>query len=187
MSDHDELRERRIGGERIYDGKILTLDRDRVRLPDGSESVREVVRHPGAVVMLPVHQDGSVALVRQHRYPTGEVLLELPAGKLDVPGEPPEECARRELAEETGLAAGRLEPLGSFFTSPGFCDEILYAYLATDLCAAGEETTPDSDEHLAPETVRGADLRRLVADGTIRDAKTLATLLLAAVHGRLQL
>jgi len=172
--------ETRIDGETVYDGRIVRLEVDRVRLPSGGESVREVVRHAGAVVVLPVHDDGTVVLLRQFRYPTGEVLLEAPAGKLDVAGESAEACARRELTEETGLEAGTMRPLGSFYTSPGFSDEILHCFAATGLGAADEP--PESEPEIL-EVVRlsATELEDAIRSGSIRDAKTLAVLLLGRV------
>ncbi len=174
MAEH----ETRIDGTTVYDGRILRLEVDRVRLADGAESVREVVRHAGAVVVLPVHDDGTMVLLRQFRYPTGEVLLEAPAGKLDVEGESAEDCARRELVEETGLEAGMMRPLGSFYTSPGFSDEILHCFAATGLRTSGG---PRMAEPEILEVVRcsPAGLDDAIREGRIRDAKTLAILLLA--------
>ena len=132
MGRDDRLLEKKIGGECVYQGRILDLEVDRVQLPSGGEALREVIRHKGAVVVLPLHEDRSIELVRQYRYPMGEVLLELPAGKLD-PGEDPVECAGRELAEETGWRPVEIHELGSFFTTPGFSDEVLHAFIATPL------------------------------------------------------
>lgn len=175
-------RETRIDGRTVYDGRILRLEVDRVRLASGEESVREVVRHNGAVVVLPVADDGSVVLVRQFRYPTGQQLLEAPAGKLDVAGESPHDCAVRELAEETGLAAGSLRFLGEFYTGPGFTDELLRCYLATDLRPVAG--TPFDDDEI-DEVVRltPAELEAAIRTNRIRDAKTLAAVLLARTVG----
>ena len=117
MGRDDRLVEKKIDGKSIYQGNILDLEVDRVLLPSGSEASREVVRHKGAVVVLPLHEDRKIEFVRQYRYPMGEILLELPAGKLD-PGEEPVECAARELAEETGWKPTEIHELGSFFTTP---------------------------------------------------------------------
>lgn len=166
-----------------FSGKLVTVEVHRVRLASGQQAVREVVRHPGAVVIVPVLGDGRVVLVRQFRFAAGEVLLELPAGTLHA-GESPRECARRELAEETGYL-GDLTPLGQFFSAPGFCDETLFCFFAR--CTARGPTQLDQDEAvevvpLAPEAVALA-----VKTGQIRDAKTLAGLFLAQLHGLLQL
>ena len=112
MAD-EHLLERKLNGRRIYEGKLLVLDVDEVEMPGGERAIREVIRHPGAAVMLPLLPDGRILMVRQHRYAAGEVLLELPAGKLDA-GEDPETCARRELIEETGYQASQAVRLGSF-------------------------------------------------------------------------
>ncbi len=174
MSDH--LRERRIAGSRVYTGKILDLEVDRVVLPNGHETVREVVRHRGAVVILPLLGDGDIIFVRQFRYPVGTVLLELPAGKLD-PGEPPEACARRELEEETRYGAGRLRLLGAFFTTPGFTDERITAFLAEDLVPR-RDAEPDEDEFLDVVRIPSEQALEMAREGRLDDAKTLATLFL---------
>ena len=170
------LVEKRIDGQQVYSGKILNLEVDRVRLPNGHVTVREVVRHPGAAVVVPVLPDGRVVLVRQYRYPAGRVLLELPAGKLDA-GEDPARCAQRELGEEIGMSPGRLTPLGRFFTTPGFSDEVLYMFLAEDLTAL-EGASPDDDEFLEVSIVARDELMEMARGGRIDDAKTLAGLFL---------
>ncbi len=179
--DFPNLRETRIDGETVYEGRILDLEVDRVALPNGGEALREIVRHRGAVVVLPLLPDGRIVLVRQHRYPTGEVLIELPAGKLD-PGEPPVVCAVRELEEETGWRAGETTPLGWFYTTPGFSDEVLHSFVATALEAASDHAS-DPDE--AIEIVTWTVERALEAcrDGGIRDSKTIAVLFQARLYG----
>lgn len=162
-----------------YEGKLLRLEVHRVELGGGGEAVREVVRHPGAVVVLPLSADGKVVMVRQFRFAVGEELLELPAGTLR-PGEDPGECAARELAEETGLR-GELVPLGCFYSAPGFCDEKLYAFLAQGLESGPAH--PDEDEELAMVTLSREEMASAVARGVIRDAKTLACLALACTRG----
>ena len=181
MDQEQRLREDKITGERIYQGRILDFEVDRVRLPSGVEAEREVVRHKGAVVVLPLHENGRVELVRQYRYPPDEILLELPAGKLD-PGENPGECAMRELAEETGWRATEIHELGSFFTTPGFSDEILHAFVATGLAPA-PEVVPDPDEAIENVTMTMDETLEACHDGRIRDSKTLAVLLLARLQG----
>jgi ADP-ribose pyrophosphatase len=176
MSDDAHLIEERIDGETPFAGRLLRLEVDRVRLPDGGESVRELIRHPGAAVMVPVLPDGRVIFVRQYRYPTGEVLLELPAGKLEW-GEDPLKCARRETAEETGHRPATIEKLGVFYTAPGFSDEIIHAYLVTDLEPDSEATT-DGDENLDVVVLSPEDVDRLMARAELRDAKTIAALAL---------
>ena len=181
MGSDGRLREEKISGELIYQGRILDLEVDRVRLPNGVEAEREVVRHKGAVVILPLHENGRIELVRQYRYPPDEILLELPAGKLD-PGEQPGECALRELAEETGWRAGEIHELGSFFTTPGFSDEVLHAFVATGLEPA-PDVEPDPDEEIEIVIMTVNETFEACRDARIRDSKTLATLLLARLHG----
>jgi len=181
MGEFDRLREEKIGGERIYQGKILDLEVDRVRMPSGNEATREVVRHRGAVVVLPLHEDRRIEFVRQYRYPMEEVLLELPAGKLD-PGEEPIVCAGRELAEETGWKPVEIHELGSFYTTPGFTDEVLHAFIATPLEPA-PDVAQDPDEAIDNVTMTIEEALDACRDGTIRDSKTLATILLAQLRG----
>ena len=177
-----DLGETKIAGERVYRGRILDLEVDRVRLPNGNEALREVVRHRGAVVVLPLLEDGRIVLVRQYRYPTGEVVLELPAGKLDREDESPVDCALRELEEETGWRASDTSDLGWFYTTPGFSDEVLHAFFATGLEPASEHI-PDPDETIEIVTITVDEALNACLDGGIRDAKTLAALLLARLRG----
>jgi ADP-ribose pyrophosphatase len=180
----DAMCEERIDGKTIYTGRVVRLEVDRVTLPGGGESVREVVRHAGASVILPILDDGRVILVRQYRYPVGEALLELPAGTLE-PEEDPLECAARELVEETGHVAGSLNPLGRFYNAPGYADEKLLAVLATELEPTdGGELDPD--ENIEVVVVTSQELSQLISRGEIRDGKTLATLLLAQMRGVLR-
>jgi ADP-ribose pyrophosphatase len=177
----DKFSEIRISGERVFEGRIVRLEIDRVRLAGGVESSREVVRHRGAAVILPILDDGRLLFVRQFRYPVDSILLELPAGTLEA-GEPPRDCAERELVEETGHAAGELLDLGSFFSAPGFTDEILHAFAAVKLTPASGPG-PDPDEVVEVEALTVAEAFERVANGEIRDAKTLASLLLARLQG----
>ncbi len=170
--------EERIDGRRVYDGRIVAVEVDRVRLADGAETLREVVRHPGAVVVVPLRDDGCVLLEHQFRYPVGRVLLELPAGKLD-PGEAPEQCARRELAEEIGQAAAEWRPLARFFSAPGFCDEEMHCFAATGLMPV-DGAKPDDDERIEVVAMPLAEAIARVDSGEICDAKTIVALLLAA-------
>ena len=181
MGQDDRLLEKKIDGERLYEGRILDLEVDRVLLASGNEATREVIRHKGAVVVLPLHEDGRVEFVRQHRYPTGEVLLELPAGKLD-PGEQPAVCAARELAEETGWKPVEIRELGSFFTTPGFTDEVLHAFIATPLEPA-PAVAQDPDEAIEIVTMSVEEALGACRSGEIRDSKTIATLFLARLEG----
>lgn len=164
----------RIGSKTVYEGHIATVRVEEFRHRDGSTSVREVVGHPGAVAMV-AHDDRFVYLVRQPREATGEdALLEVPAGKLDVPDENPLDCARRELAEEIGKSASRWQELKRFYTSPGFAQEEVIVYLATDLEDASAEADEEERIEIVPWTLE--DL-----DGAIeecRDAKSLIGLMI---------
>jgi ADP-ribose pyrophosphatase len=159
----------------LYEGAVVRLRVDRVRMPSGREAVREVVEHNGAVAIVAVDREGRVLLVRQHRHPTGHPLLELPAGTLDR-GEKPEACAARELEEETGFRPGRLQRLGGFFVSPGYCTEYIQAYLATDL-KPGNAGGGDEEE-MQVLALPLAEILRLAEAGQLEDAKSLAALLL---------
>lgn len=164
------LREERMASRLIFDGRVVHLYVDRVRLPDGKEAEREYMRHIGAVCVLPLDRDGVVHCVRQYRYPHAEVLLEIPAGKLDSKTEDRASAALRELREETGFRCGKLTFLGDIYTSPAILDEVIGLYLAEDLVPG--DTHPDEDEFLAPV---GVPLEQLVDDvmaGRIPDAKT---------------
>jgi ADP-ribose pyrophosphatase len=172
----NNLNEKRLASQTIFTGKILNVRLDRVLLPNGRESTREVVEHPGAVAIIPVQADGRVVLVRQYRYPVDEVLLEIPAGKLDS-GEAPNDCAMRELTEETGFRAGKLEKLMSFYSAPGFTNEILHLYLAEDLQVAQQNL--DGDEFLSVEVYNHEEIRKLRDAGQIKDGKTLIGLMMA--------
>ena len=178
---NDDRREVRLGGERVYSGRVVTLEVDRVCLPDGSQSVREVIRHRGAAVILPILDGGRVLLVRQFRYPTGEELLELPAGTLE-PGEEPRRCAARELVEETGWRAESLRDLGIFYSTPGFTDERLHAVLATGLQRVEDGPAGDADESIEVVEMDVEDVLSLARGGRIHDSKTLATILLARLQ-----
>lgn len=170
------LEEKMVSGETVFRGRIVNIRHDRVLLANGREANREVVKHPGGVTVLPLTAEGDVVMVRQYRYPFEEVLLEVPAGKLD-PGEKPLDCARRELHEETGYSADRLTYLGAIYPSPGFCDEVLYLYLAQELHQG--KACPDEDEILAVDRVPLSRLVDLIMEDRVRDAKTVAAVLKA--------
>lgn len=171
-----DLTEKKVSSQTIYRGKIVTLTVDQARLPDGTLALREVVYHPGGVAILALDQDNTVTLVRQYRYPIGQILLELPAGKLDHGAEEDRLLgARRELSEETGLEAEEWTYLGYTLASPGFCDEALHMYLARGLHRVGQHL--DEDEFLDVVTMPFDRLVEQVMDGTITDAKTVATTL----------
>lgn len=173
MPEHD-LTETFLSGEEIYAGSLLRVQRDVVRLPDGSETVREYVRHPGAVLIVPLFADGRVLLERQYRYPLRREFIELPAGKLD-PGEPHLETAKRELLEETGYVASDWRRFGVIHTAIGYTDESIELFLARGL--EKREAQPDHGEFLETFVVPFAEALAMVRDGRITDAKTLAALL----------
>ncbi len=175
-----DMTEKTLSSERIYDGAIIHVRRDRVLLPNGRTSVREVVEHPGGVGILAVDGDGMVLLVRQYRYAFGRTLLEIPAGKRE-PGEEPLVTARRELREETGVTADSWTPLGQLIASPGCYDETLYLYLAQGLHSG--DTDPDEDEFLSVERMPMAELTRRCLADEITDAKTVCAVLKACALG----
>ena len=168
-----------VGEEVIHRGHVISLAVGRFAAPDGEIFERDVVHHPGAVSVVPLHADGTVVLVRQYRAAIDRELLEVPAGKRDVHGEDPAVTAHRELAEEVGLRAGRVEKLAEFYNSPGFCDEHSYVFLALDL----EEVTSDAqgpeERHMTIEQIALAEVPALIASGEISDAKTIIGLCLA--------
>ena len=162
----------------IHSGPVFTVSIGRVEAPDGEILTREYVRHPGAVMVVPI-VDGDVVMVRQYRAAIDEELLEIPAGKRDVAGEPPHETAARELREEVGLVAAELTLLSSFFNAPGFSDEYSYCYLATD-CNQVELAREGSEEQfMTIERIPLGEAVDMVASGEISDAKSIIGLLLA--------
>ena len=170
-AEHDaDLHEEIIEGDSAWRGKIFDIERLNVRLPSGRPAVRDVVRHPGAAAIVALTENGKIALVRQYRTSLDRVTVEIPAGKLD-PGEDPLECAKRELAEETGFVAGRIAYLTTIATSCGFSDELIHIYLATQLEFKGAH--PDDDEFLNVDLVPVNELVDAVLDGKIEDAKTV--------------
>ena len=166
----------RIRSEEIHKGRVFTIRRDTIRTQDGKEMVRDVVAHPGAVVILAVDGD-DLLFVKQYRYAAGEELLELVAGTCE-PGEEPAVTADRELQEEAGFKAGRLTKLGEFFSAPGFCSELLHLYMAENLTPS--RLPGDEDEEIELERIPVDRAIQLAVTGQIRDAKTLAGVLLYA-------
>lgn len=164
----------------MFDGSLISVSSVRMEGPGGDRFEREIVHHPGAVVVVPVTGEGRAVMVRQYRAAVGDELLEVPAGKRDVDGEPPEETARRELAEEVGRRAGRLELLARFYNSPGFTDEFTWLYLARDLEEVPHDRQGFEEMAMSVEEVDLADVPDLVASGAIRDAKSIIGLCLAA-------
>ena len=175
---NENLTEKRLSGELIYDGCVVHLWRDEIELPDGGHGVREIVRHVGAVAVLPLTKEGDVVCVRQYRYPFAEVLLEIPAGKLDSPDEDIIEAARRELREETGAVGGELIPLGTLYPSVAIFDEKIHMFAAVGFDMG--ETDRDEDEFMEVERVPLRKLVDMVMSGEIRDAKTQTAVLKVA-------
>ncbi|NGQ94666.1 NUDIX hydrolase [Brevibacillus sp. SYP-B805] len=173
MADKDALYERTIASETIYDGRIIQVKVDQVVLPNGKTAKREIVHHPGAVAVLPLTDDGKMIAVRQFRKPLELTIVEIPAGKLEK-GEDPLACAKRELEEETGYHAEHFEHLSSFYTSPGFADELLHLYVATGLKAG--TTRLDEDEFVEVLALTLEEAHELHRTGKIRDAKTVLAL-----------
>ncbi len=172
--NYTETKLRRLN---TYSGVIVNVGLDSVRLPDGKVTYREVVEHPGGACILPVDADGNAYCVRQYRYVTGEHILEAPAGKLER-GEDPYLCAERELGEETGFTAGKIVPLGKYYTSPGFSSEVLHLYLATELSRG--EAHPDEGEFLDVVKIPFSELLTKVRRGEIADGKTAIAVLQAS-------
>ena len=174
-----ELIEKKISSEEIFDGVAIHLFRDEILLPNGNKGVREVVRHPGAVCVIPITDDGEVIFVNQFRYALDRVTLEVPAGKLER-GEDPMEAALRELSEETGITAEKIEPLDALYTSPALIDEIIYMYIATGL-SQGEQHL-DDDEFVNAVKIPLNEAIDMVMSGKILDAKTQLIILKAAKY-----
>ncbi|GIP32302.1 NUDIX hydrolase [Paenibacillus sp. J2TS4] len=169
-SANNKFEEVTLESEKIFEGKVISLQVDRVRLPNGETAAREIVRHPGAVCILALLDD-KMLVVEQYRKPLGRSQVEIPAGKLD-PGEEPVDAAKRELEEETGYRCGSIRPISSFYTSPGFADELLHLFVAEDLVPG--EAKLDEDEFLDCEALTLEEAKQYIADCRISDAKTIA-------------
>ncbi|HEX4823980.1 MAG TPA: NUDIX hydrolase [Candidatus Polarisedimenticolaceae bacterium] len=167
-----------LSRETVYSGRIVTLAVERVRLPNDETVSLEIVHHRGAAAAVPIDADGRVILVRQYRHATASWLLEVPAGKLDHPGESPEACARREVEEEAGFRAGEMVPLGWIWVTPGYSDEKIWLYLARDLTPVPASLEPD--EVLTVEPLPLAEAVRQATSGAIVDAKSVCAILRAA-------
>jgi ADP-ribose pyrophosphatase len=176
----EHLRERSVERRVLHRGRFITFRIDTVEDPSGGRHTREVVEHPGAVCIVPLH-GGDVLMVRQFRTAVGDVVLELPAGTLDRRAdgsvEPPDEAAPRELGEETGFRAIEWRSLGRFWTAPGFTEELMHLYLATDLVPLEGYTGPDVDERLEVQAVAWREAVAMAEDGRIADAKSIIGLL----------
>ena len=171
-----------LAHRRIYTGRVVHLDVDTVRYPDGSTGEMEMLRHPGAAAVVPFASDPqgadpTVLLIQQYRYATGGTLLEIPAGRLN-PGEEPAACARRELQEEVGVTAGRLERLTTIWTTPGFTDERIHLYWAADLAAGAHAREPDEFIEVVPKPL--SDVLGMVRSGAICDGKSVVAILYMA-------
>jgi ADP-ribose pyrophosphatase len=172
--DDRHLIEHRLSQDELLRGRLLHVVRDTVRLPDGATATREYVRHPGAVLVVPLLDDGRLVLERQWRHPVGQVMIEFPAGKID-PGEPPLACARRELLEETGYSAGEWARAGVLHPCIGYSDEAIEVWFARGLSAGARR--PDEEEFLEVITAAPGDLLDWCRDGRVTDAKTLVAAL----------
>lgn len=171
---------RKLGEKEVYRGSLVSVGVASIEAPDGSRFERDVVHHPGAVVVVPVTAAGEVVMVRQYRAAVDANLLEVPAGKRDVLGEPPELTAGRELAEEVGLRAGKLVELARFYNSPGFSDELTWMYLARDLEAVASSPQGSEESHMTVERIPLRSCPGLVRSGDIADAKSIIGVSLAA-------
>lgn len=167
-----DYKETKISSETVFSGRLLTIHLDKVALPNGNTSTREVVLHPGAVCVLPIKDDYTIYMTKQFRYSLGREVIELPAGKID-PGEDPFETAKRELKEETGLTANKYTYWGEFYSSAGFSNEILHLYLAQDLTDSGSQNL-DEDEFLDVFTMPLEEAYQMVLEGKLPDSKTQA-------------
>ncbi len=174
-----DFTEKTLESRRIFEGKVIKVRLDRVQLPDGRESEREIVEHVGAVAIVPVDEQNMVYLVRQYRKPLERVLLEIPAGKLEA-GEDPLECARRELVEEIGYYPRQMRQMAFYYSSPGFSDEAIYLYLATEL--EPRESPGEEGEFLDVHRLSLDEAMAKIMAQEIDDGKTIAGLLLAAKH-----
>ena len=176
LEQDKDLIEEAVSSEEIYKGKIVHLFCDTVRLPNGKEATREVIRHVGAAAIVPLTDEGNVILVRQYRYPFSQVMLEIPAGKLDI-GEEPINCAKRELIEETGYDAKELVYLGAFYPSVAMLNEVIHLFLAKNMTLC--ETNLDEDEFLHVEQRPLREVVEAVMRGEIPDGKTQTAILKA--------
>jgi len=168
------MEEKIIQSETLYDGRVVRLDIHQVELPNGEQSKREVVVHPGAVAIVAVEGDDMLLMVKQFRLPAGKIVMEIPAGTLD-PNETPENCAIRELQEETGYKPGKLESIGGIYTAPGYTTEYIHLFIAHDLIQSSLD--PDADEFIEVERVSLVDALKMIASGDIEDGKTVTGIL----------
>lgn len=177
-NEDKNLVEKKLTSEPVFDGVLLHVFKDEVELPNGDKAVREWIKHPGASSVIPLLPDNQIILVKQYRYPVAQVTLEVPAGKLDKPGEDPVVCARRELSEETGYTAGKIWKLTTIATTVGFTNEYIHLYAASDLTAG--EKHPDYDEFINTVKMPLTAALHLVETGKIIDSKSIISILLLA-------
>ncbi|HWO75788.1 MAG TPA: NUDIX hydrolase [Bacillus sp. (in: firmicutes)] len=172
----EKFNEKTIHRDEIFRGRIITLQVDEVELPNGKTSKRELIRHPGAVAVIPILENGKILMVEQFRKPLERTIVEIPAGKLE-PNEEPELTAKRELEEETGYQCESLEHLISFYTSPGFADELIHVYVATGLSKAENPLPADEDEFVNILEVSLSEAEQMIESKQIYDAKTAYAIL----------
>lgn len=171
------MEEKLLASKRIYEGRLVNLRQDAVLLSSGRETVREVVEHPNCVAIVAINSEDNVVMVRQFRKPVEGVLLEIPAGVIE-PDEEPQQCALRELEEETGYMAGKMERIGGFYSSPGYSTEFLHLFLATDLQRGS--TRPDEDEIIEVVSIPWEQIPGLIVAGEVCDAKSIVGLFTVA-------
>ncbi len=171
-----KLEETKISSQEIFNGVAIHLFKDEILLPNGHKGIREIIRHPGAVCVLPITDNGDIIFVNQFRYALNKVTLEVPAGKLEK-GEDPKEAALRELSEETGLSAKNIIPMGELYTTPALIDEVIHMYIATDLTEG--EQHPDEDEFVNTLKIPLSKAVDMVMNGEIKDSKTQTIILKA--------
>ena len=174
----EKLIEKQVSSESVFDGVLLHVKKDTVELPNGHTATREWIKHPGASAVIPILPDNNIILVKQYRYPVGKVTLEIPAGKLDIEGEDPLVCAKRELSEETGFTAGKIYKLTTIATTVGFSNEWIHIYAAEDLKSGKQH--PDEDEFINYLKMLLKEAVKMVENGEIFDAKSVVAILLAA-------
>ncbi len=177
MSEY--LSEKTLSSSYLYRGRIINVRQDRVQVSGSQVAFREIVEHPGAVAMLALDEESNLVLVKQHRQPAGEILLEVPAGKLE-PGEDPMDCAKREMAEETGLEGSTWQELFTFYPSPGFCDEKIHLYKVEGLYKAPAPVT-DPDEKISVIRLPLKEVGDMIINGEIKDGKTIIAMQYALI------
>lgn len=167
------LEEKPLSSENVFDGSLLKVYVDEVKLPDGTTSTRDWIKHPGASAVVPIFEDGSVMLLKQYRYPPRRIFIEVPAGKLD-PGESPEATAKRELSEESGLIFNKLVKTGEFYPAIGYADEVIHIYVAWGLSQQNRKA--DDDEFLLNYRIPFSEALKMIESGEISDGKTICSL-----------